>query len=68
MGSIATPQLLEVSGIRRRDVLTAAGSDVRAESENIGEGVREHRCLPLQVRLNKNIGCNKKLSSPPRQG
>jgi choline dehydrogenase len=68
MGSIATPQLLELSGIGRRDVLTAAGIDVRVESENIGEGVREHRCLPLQVRLNKNIGYNRKLSSPPRQG
>lgn len=68
MGSIATPQLLELSGIGRRDVLTAAGIDVRVDSENIGEGVREHRCLPLQVRLNKNIGYNRKLSSPPRQG
>lgn len=68
MGSIATPQLLELSGIGRRDVLTAAGIDVRVESENIGEGVREHRCLPLQVRLNKNIGYNRKLSSPSRQG
>ncbi|MDR6639549.1 GMC family oxidoreductase [Paenarthrobacter nitroguajacolicus] len=68
MGSIATPQLLELSGIGRRDVLNAAGIDVRVESDTIGEGVREHRCLPLQVRLNKNIGYNKKLSSPLRQG
>ena len=68
MGSIATPQLLERSGIGRRDVLTAAGIEVRVESDNVGEGVREHRCMPLQVRLNKNLGYNRKLSSPLRQG
>lgn len=67
-GSIASPQLLELSGIGSREVLTGAGVDVRVASERIGEGVREHRCIPLQVRLNKNVGYNRQLSSPIRQG
>jgi choline dehydrogenase len=67
-GSIASPQLLELSGIGSPDVLAAAGVDVRFASERVGEGVREHRCIPLQVRLNKNVGYNRLLSSPLRQG
>ena len=68
MGSIASPQLLELSGIGRPDVLKPIGIDVRVDSPHIGEGVREHRCFPLQVRLARNIGYNRKLSSPARQG
>jgi choline dehydrogenase-like flavoprotein len=66
-GSIATPQLLEVSGIGARDVLKDAGVEVRVDSPRIGENVREHRCFPLQVRLGKNIGYNRLLSSVPAQ-
>ena len=67
-GSIASPQLLELSGIGSPEVLNAAGVDVRVASARVGEGVREHRCIPLQVRLNKNVGYNRLLSSPIRQG
>jgi choline dehydrogenase len=68
LGSIATPTLLQRSGIGPRDVLTEAGIDVRVDSPNVGENVREHRCFPLQMRLNKDIGYNRLLSSRPRQG
>ncbi|MEV6348290.1 GMC family oxidoreductase N-terminal domain-containing protein [Actinoplanes sp. NPDC051851] len=67
-GAIATPQLLELSGIGSPQVLGAAGIDVRVAQDRIGEGVREHRCFPLQMRLKKNIGYNRLLSSLPRQG
>ncbi|MEW2622469.1 GMC family oxidoreductase N-terminal domain-containing protein [Streptomyces sp. NPDC048106] len=67
-GSIATPQLLELSGIGAPDVLKDAGVDVRVASPRVGEGVREHRCVPLQVRLAKNIGYNRLLSSRAGQG
>ncbi|PPF87296.1 GMC oxidoreductase [Pseudoclavibacter sp. RFBJ3] len=67
-GSIASPQLLELSGIGAPDVLKAAGIDVRVSSARVGEGVREHRCIPLQVRLNKDVGYNRQLSSKIRQG
>lgn len=67
MGSIATPKMLELSGIGSPDVLKGARVDVRAASTKVGEGIREHRCLPLQMRLKKNIGYNRRLSSPVRQ-
>jgi choline dehydrogenase-like flavoprotein len=67
LGSLATPQLLELSGIGRGDVLRAAGIEQRVESPNVGEGMREHRCFPLQMRLKRNIGHNKLLSSRTRQ-
>ncbi|MCZ2816307.1 GMC family oxidoreductase [Modestobacter sp. VKM Ac-2984] len=67
-GAIASPQLLELSGIGSPEVLGAAGIDVKVEHERIGEGLREHRCFPLQVRLKKDTGYNRLLSSRPRQG
>lgn len=67
-GAIATPQLLQLSGIGPRTVLKEAGIDVRVDSVHVGEDVREHRCFPLQMRLNKNIGYNRLLSTRPRQG
>lgn len=67
-GSIASPALLERSGIGRADVLRHAGIDVRVDSPRVGEGVREHRCIPLQVRLKEDIGYNRRLRSPLRQG
>lgn len=67
-GAIATPQLLELSGIGAPDVLKPLGIEVRVVSPRIGEGAREHRTFPLQVRLTKDIGYNRLLSTVPRQG
>ena len=66
-GSLATPKLLQLSGIGPRDVLTAAGVDVRVDSPRIGAGLHEHRCIPLQMRLKENKGYNRILSSPAGQ-
>ena len=66
-GSIATPQLLQLSGIGPETVLREAGVDVRVHSPRVGEGMLEHRCFPLQARLRKDIGYNRLLSSAPRQ-
>jgi choline dehydrogenase-like flavoprotein len=66
-GSLATPQLLQLSGIGPRTVLSEARVDVRVDSPGVGRGLREHRCLPLQFRLLDNKGYNKLLSSPMRQ-
>jgi choline dehydrogenase len=41
-GSINSPQLLELSGIGRPDVLKAAGIEVRAELNGVGENLRDH--------------------------
>ncbi|PXX01620.1 GMC family oxidoreductase [Mycolicibacterium moriokaense] len=66
-GSLATPKLLQLSGIGPRDVLTAARVDVRVDSPRVGEGLHEHRCFPLQMRLREPKGYNKMLSSPVGQ-
>ena len=41
-GSINSPQLLELSGIGRPDVLKAAGIEVRHELRGVGENLRDH--------------------------
>lgn len=66
-GSLASPKLLQLSGIGPRAVLEAAGVPVRVDSPRVGEGLREHRCLPLQMRLRENKGHNKLLATPLRQ-
>ena len=63
-GSLATPKLLQLSGIGPREVLSDAGVEVRMDSPRVGEGLREHRCIPLQMRLSQNKGYNKLLSTP----
>lgn len=63
LGSMGTPQLLQVSGIGPRDVLEDAGIPVIVDRENVGRRVREHRCFALRFRLNQDLGYNRKLSS-----
>jgi len=41
-GSINSPQLLELSGIGRPEVLHAAGIEVRHELRGVGENLRDH--------------------------
>jgi choline dehydrogenase len=41
-GSINTPQLLEISGVGRPEVLTACGIEVRHELPGVGENLRDH--------------------------
>jgi len=66
-GSLASPKLLQLSGIGPHAVLSEAGVDVRVDSPRVGLGLREHRCLPLQYRLSENKGYNKLLATPLRQ-
>ncbi|MEO1550290.1 MAG: GMC oxidoreductase, partial [Pseudomonadota bacterium] len=46
-GAIGSPQLLEVSGIGRGDVLQAAGIEQRVDAPQVGENLQDH----LQIRL-----------------
>ena len=41
-GAINSPQLLELSGIGRREVLDAHGIPIRHELAGVGEGLRDH--------------------------
>lgn len=66
-GSIATPKILQLSGIGPAETLKAAGVDVLVDSPHVGGRLREHRCFVVQYRLTDNLGYNKALSSPLRQ-
>ncbi|KIP10402.1 hypothetical protein PHLGIDRAFT_240841 [Phlebiopsis gigantea 11061_1 CR5-6] len=41
-GALKSPQLLELSGIGRRDVLEKAGIEVKVELPGVGENLQEH--------------------------
>ncbi len=50
-GAIASPQLLELSGIGRPEILRACGIDVRHALSGIGENLRDHIIARLQLRV-----------------
>lgn len=66
-GPLESPQLLERSGIGRPDVLEAAGIPVVVASPKVGENLREHRGVTLQVKLSGVEGFNKQASTFVRQ-
>ena len=67
LGSIATPKLLQLSGIGDRTELRGLGIEARVDSPNVGRRMREHRCFAIQFRLNRNVGYNRRLATPARQ-
>lgn len=66
-GALASPKILQLSGIGPAEVLKSAGVDVVVDSPNVGGRMREHHCFVVQYRLADNIGYNKFLSTPPQQ-
>ncbi|WBB80077.1 GMC family oxidoreductase N-terminal domain-containing protein [Micromonospora sp. WMMD882] len=62
-GAIASPQLLQVSGIGPADVLRAVGVPVVADRPRVGAGMREHRMMTLQYRLAGEVGYNPLLNN-----
>ncbi|MBX6383867.1 MAG: GMC family oxidoreductase N-terminal domain-containing protein [Microbispora sp.] len=68
LGSLGTPKLLQSSGIGPAEVLRAAGVEVRLDRPMVGARMREHRCLALKFRLRDDLGYNRMLSTPLRQG
>ncbi|MEV4199895.1 GMC family oxidoreductase N-terminal domain-containing protein [Micromonospora globbae] len=67
-GALATPHLLQLSGIGPADTLRRAGVDVLLDRPRVGMGMREHRSVPLQFRLAARGGYNPLLGSPLGQG
>ncbi|MEO3778441.1 GMC family oxidoreductase N-terminal domain-containing protein [Micromonospora sp. B11E3] len=63
-GALATPQLLQLSGIGPADTLRRAGVDVLLDRPRVGAGLREHRAVPTQFRLAARGGYNHVLGSP----
>lgn len=62
-GALASPQLLQLSGIGPAGVLRAAGVPVLADRPRVGAGMREHRMLALQYRLTGEVGYNPLLNN-----
>jgi choline dehydrogenase-like flavoprotein len=66
-GSIATPKLLQLSGIGPAALLRSVGVEVEVDSPNVGARLREHRVFLLQFRLADDLGYNKVLSTEAGQ-
>ncbi|MBX7433899.1 GMC family oxidoreductase N-terminal domain-containing protein [Mycobacterium sp. Y57] len=62
LGSLNTPKLLQLSGIGPGEVLKSAGVGIYLERENVGRGLREHRCATMRFRLKEDLGYNRQLS------
>lgn len=67
LGSLATPKLLQHSGIGDRSTLRSLGIDTIVDSPNVGQRMREHRCFAIQFRLNQKLGYNHQLATPAAQ-
>ena len=67
LGSLGSPKLLQLSGVGPRDILTRAGVPVYLQRDNVGRRMREHRCIPLKLRLNTELGYNRLLSTKSGQ-
>lgn len=67
LGSLNSPQVLQLSGIGPRRVLERAGVSVYLERDNVGRGLHEHRCATLRLQLIDDLGYNRQLSSSAAQ-
>jgi choline dehydrogenase len=57
-GSVNSPQLLELSGIGRPEILAAAGIAVFAESPDVGENLQDHYSAFCAYRVLKPVTIN----------
>ena len=57
-GALATPRILQLSGIGEPSALTAVGVRPLVESPMVGARMREHRVLTVQARLAVQAGYN----------
>ncbi|OEV31041.1 GMC oxidoreductase [Streptomyces nanshensis] len=63
-GALATPKILQLSGIGDQATLAAAGVGIVVDSPNVGARMREHRAFLMQFRLTEDIGYNRLLGTP----
>ena len=63
-GSFNSPQLLELSGIGRREVLGAAGVPLLHELPMVGENLSEHVYSPIIYKAKPGVSWNRDLNSP----
>jgi choline dehydrogenase len=65
-GAVASPQLLEVSGIGRGDLLKEHGIPVLHELKGVGENLQDHYMIGCQWRLKPGCVSVNELSRGPR--
>ena len=66
-GAIATPKILQLSGIGPAGTLRSAGVEVAVDHPNVGARMREHRVFLLQFRLAEDLGYNRLLGTETGQ-
>ncbi|GJC84661.1 dehydrogenase citC [Colletotrichum liriopes] len=57
-GSIASPQLLEVSGIGSKKILEKHGIEVLVDNPNVGENLQDHVYVPLGFAVKPGLPTN----------
>ncbi len=62
-GAFNSPQLLELSGIGRREVLAAAGIPLQHEINMVGENLSEHVYSPVTYRSKPGVSWNSNINS-----
>ncbi|KAK2033713.1 GMC oxidoreductase [Colletotrichum zoysiae] len=62
-GSIASPQLLELSGIGTRNILEKYGIDVLVDNPNVGENLQDHVYVPLGFAVKPGLPTNEDYSN-----
>ena len=63
-GAFNSPQLLELSGIGRREVLAQAGVPLLHELPMVGENLSEHVYSPVMYEATREVSWNRDISSP----
>ncbi|KAL0952821.1 hypothetical protein HGRIS_007046 [Hohenbuehelia grisea] len=54
-GAIKSPQILELSGIGRRDILEAIDIPLQVELPGVGENVQEHVCFAVTFEVHPDV-------------
>ncbi|KAK1572861.1 GMC oxidoreductase [Colletotrichum navitas] len=62
-GSIASPQLLELSGIGTREILEKHGVEVLVDNPNVGENLQDHVYVPLGFAVKTGLPTNEDYSN-----
>lgn len=55
-GAIKSPQVLELSGIGRVDILSKIGVELKVDLPGVGENLQEHHMAGITVELDPNAG------------
>lgn len=66
-GTLASPKILQLSGIGPKAALDSLGIPLVVDSPYVGARLLEHRAFVLQYRLAENLGYNKWLGTLPGQ-